>query len=68
MLQPLPSPIHSFADLFECSCRRKPQELAYAIVRDSLELESQLTDGELEVSCVFTVGQGRIACDTSRIH
>ena len=48
MLKPLPASIHSLADLFEYSCRQKPQDLAYAFVRDTLELESQLTYGELE--------------------
>jgi len=48
MLKPLPLFIHSLADLFEFSCRRRPQELAYAFVRDTLELENQLTYGELE--------------------
>ena len=48
MLKPLPPSIHSLADLFEFSCRRRPQELAYAFVRDTLELENQLTYGELE--------------------
>ena len=48
MLKPLPPSIHSLADLFEFSCRRRPQELAYAVVRDTLELENQLTYGELE--------------------
>ena len=48
MLQPLPPSIHSLADLFEFSCRQKPEDLAYAFVRDTLELESQLTYGELE--------------------
>jgi hypothetical protein len=46
MLNPLPASIHSLADLFEFSCRQKPQELAYAFVRDNLELESQLTYGD----------------------
>ncbi len=68
MLKPLPLFIHSLADLFKFSCRQKPQELAYAFVRDTLELESQLTYGEREVSCVFIIGQRRIACDTSRRH
>ena len=68
MLKPLPLSIHSLADLFEFSCRQKLQGLAYAFVRDTLELESQLTYGELEVSSVFTIGQGRIACGTSRLH
>ena len=48
MPKPLPPAIHSLADLFEYCCHRKPQELAYACVRDTLELESQLTYGELE--------------------
>jgi amino acid adenylation domain-containing protein len=48
MPKPLPSTIHNLADLFEFCCHRKPQELAYASVRDTLELESQLTYGELE--------------------
>ena len=68
MLKPLPPSIHSLADLFEFSCRQKLQGLAYAFVCDTLELESQLTYGELEVSSVFTIGQGRIACGTSRLH
>ncbi len=68
MLKPLPPFIHSLADLFSFSCRRKPQARAYAFVRDTLELESQLTYGEREVSCVFIIGQRRIACDTSRRH
>ena len=48
MPKPLPPASHSLADLFEFCCHRKPQELAYALVRDNLELESQLTYGELE--------------------
>ena len=48
MPTPLPPAIHSLADFFEFCCHRKPQELAYACVRDTLELESQLTYGELE--------------------
>ena len=48
MPKPLPSAIHSLADLFEFWCHRKPQELAYACVGDTLELGSQLTYGELE--------------------
>ena len=46
--QPLSPPPHSLADLFEFSCQRKSEELAYAFVRDTLELENQLTYGELE--------------------
>ncbi len=68
MRTPLPPAIQSLADLFEFSCRRKPEDLAYAFVRDTLELESQLTYGELEVSCVFIIGQRGIACGTSRLH
>ncbi|MEP6936305.1 MAG: hypothetical protein ABI988_20575, partial [Nitrospirota bacterium] len=48
MRTPLPPAVQSLADLFEFSCRRKPEDLAYAFVRDTLELESQLTYGELE--------------------
>ena len=48
MPKPLSSSIHSLADLFEFSCQRKPEQLAYAFVRDTLALESQLTYGELE--------------------
>ena len=48
MPKPLPPAIHSLADLFEYCCHQKPQELAYASVRDTLELESQLTYGELD--------------------
>ncbi len=38
----------SLTDLFEFTCRRNPDALAYALVRDSLELESQLTYRQLE--------------------
>ena len=48
MPKPLPPTTHSLAELFESCCQGKPQELAYAFVRDTLELESQLTYGELE--------------------
>src|SRR6185436_13475225 len=48
MPKPLPSSIHSLADLFESCCQKKPDELAYAFVRDTLELESRLTYDELE--------------------
>jgi len=44
----LPPALHNLAELFEFCCHRKPQELAYAVVLDTLELESQLTYGELE--------------------
>jgi hypothetical protein len=68
MLKPLPPSIHSLADLFEFSCRQKPQELAYAFVRETLELESQLTYGEFEFRCFFLIGQRRITCGTARLH
>ena len=48
MPKPLPPALHNLAELFEFCCHRKPQELAYAVVLDTLELESQLTYGELE--------------------
>ncbi len=44
----LPRVIHSLADLFEFSCRRDPEGLAYALVRDNLELDSRLTYWQLE--------------------
>lgn len=43
-----PRAIHSLSDLFELRCRHQPNEVAYAVVRDNLELEDQLTYGELE--------------------
>ena len=48
MTQPLPLPVRTLADLFAYHCRERPDQLAYAFVRDTLELESQLTYGELE--------------------
>ena len=48
MPKTLPPTPHSLAELFESCCQGKPQELAYAFVRDTLELERQLTYGELE--------------------
>ena len=48
MPKPLPPTTHSLAELFESCCQGKPQELAYAFVRDTLELDNQLTYGELE--------------------
>ena len=68
MPKPLPPTTHSLAELFESCCQGKPQELAYAFVRDTLELESQLTYGELELSCVFLIGQRRVACGIPRLH
>ena len=43
-----PRAIHNLADLFEFRCRQQPNELAYALIRDTLELEIQLTYGQLE--------------------
>ncbi|OQW39408.1 MAG: hypothetical protein A4C66_11135 [Nitrospira sp. HN-bin3] len=45
---PKPPVFLSLSDLFEFTCRRNPDALAYALVRDSLELESQLTYRQLE--------------------
>ena len=43
-----PRTIHNLPDLFELRCRQQPNELAYAFIRDGLELEIQLTYGQLE--------------------
>ncbi|MBX3332010.1 MAG: amino acid adenylation domain-containing protein, partial [Nitrospira sp.] len=43
-----PRAIHNLADLFELRCRQQPDDLAYALIRDTLELEIQLTYGQLE--------------------
>ncbi|MDF0665454.1 MAG: amino acid adenylation domain-containing protein [Nitrospira sp.] len=43
-----PRAIHSLPDLFELRCRQEPDRLAYALIRDNLEIESQLTYGQLE--------------------
>ncbi len=43
-----PRIIHNLPDLFELRCQQQPEELAYAFVRDTLELENQLTYGQLE--------------------
>ncbi|MBS0184104.1 MAG: amino acid adenylation domain-containing protein [Nitrospira sp.] len=43
-----PRAIHNLPDLFELRCRQQPNALAYALIRDSLELEIQLTYGQLE--------------------
>jgi len=44
----LPPALLSLSDLFEFRCGRNPQALAYAFVRDTLDIESQLTYGELD--------------------
>ncbi|MBI5673196.1 MAG: AMP-binding protein, partial [Nitrospirae bacterium] len=43
-----PLTIHNLPDLFEHRCRQQPDELAYALLRDNLEIESQLTYAQLE--------------------
>lgn len=43
-----PLTIHNLSDLFEHRCRHQPEELAYALLRDNLEIESQLTYAQLE--------------------
>ena len=48
MEPPLSSSIRTLAELFDDVCRRRPNQFAYGFVRDTLELESQLTYGELE--------------------
>ncbi len=40
--------IHTLSNLFEFRCRQQPNELAYAFIRDTLELETQLTYDQLE--------------------
>ncbi|MFY4729752.1 AMP-binding protein, partial [Nitrospira sp. BLG_2] len=54
-----PRAIHNLADLFEHRCRQQPNELAYALIRDNLELEIQLTYGQLE--CKVRSLAGRLA-------
>lgn len=48
MSKPLSVTTHTLPDLFELRCRQQPDELAYAFIRDTLEIESQLTYGQLE--------------------
>jgi acyl-CoA synthetase (AMP-forming)/AMP-acid ligase II len=43
-----PQAIHNLPDLFELRCRQQPDELAYASIRDNLEIERQLTYAQLE--------------------
>lgn len=43
-----PRAIHNLPDLFDLRCRQQPEQLAYALIRDNLELEIQLTYGQLE--------------------
>jgi amino acid adenylation domain-containing protein len=45
----LPPPaIPNLFDLFVLRCRQQPEDLAYALVRDNLEIERRLTYGQLE--------------------
>ncbi|MFO0700819.1 MAG: amino acid adenylation domain-containing protein [Nitrospira sp.] len=48
MSKPPPRTIDNLPDLFEFRCRQQPDELAYALIRDNLELERQLTYRQLE--------------------
>ncbi len=43
-----PRAIHNLSDLFQHRCRQQPDELAYALLRDNLEIERQLTYAQLE--------------------
>ena len=52
-----PSTIHNLAELFEFRCRQQPNELAYATVRDSLDLEAQLTYAQLECAVRSLAGR-----------
>src|SRR5689334_379525 len=52
-----PSAIHNLSDLFEFRCRQQPNELAYAVVRDSLELENQLTYAQLDYAVRSLAGR-----------
>ncbi|HSQ50757.1 MAG TPA: AMP-binding protein, partial [Nitrospiraceae bacterium] len=60
MTPPLSLPVRTLAALFAYHCRQRPNQLAYASVRDTLELESQLTYGELEYKVRSLAGQ--LAC------
>lgn len=48
MSQPSSPAIHNLASLFQWSCRRSPNDLAYAFVRDNLEVEHHVTFSQLE--------------------
>ncbi len=52
-----PRTIHNLADLFDLRCRHQPEALAYALIRDTLELERQLTYGQLERGVRSLAGQ-----------
>ncbi|MDH5739215.1 MAG: amino acid adenylation domain-containing protein, partial [Nitrospira sp.] len=48
MSQPFSPAIHNLASFFQWRCRRNPNDLAYAFVRDTLDVEHHVTFGELE--------------------
>ncbi|HEY5931930.1 MAG TPA: AMP-binding protein, partial [Nitrospira sp.] len=52
-----PRTIHNLADLFDLRCRHQPEALAYALIRDTLEPERQLTYGQLERRVRSLAGQ-----------
>lgn len=54
---PLFPAFRSLSELFEFRCHQNPQELAYVFVRDTLDLERQLTYGELERTVCSLAGQ-----------
>lgn len=60
MPTPLLPSVYNLSDLFEFRCRSNPSALAYAVVRDNLELERQLTYNQLERTVRSLAG--RLAC------
>jgi amino acid adenylation domain-containing protein len=48
MSQPSFPDTHNLAELFQLCCRRNPNDLAYAFVRDNIDIESRVTFGQLE--------------------
>ncbi len=48
MSQPSSPAIHNLASFFQWRCRRNPNDLAYAFVRDTLDVEHHITFGEFE--------------------
>ncbi|OQW32699.1 MAG: hypothetical protein A4E19_04880 [Nitrospira sp. SG-bin1] len=58
-----PRAIHNLSDLFEFRCRQQPNALAYALIRDNLDLESQLTYAQLERTVLSLAG--RLASEVS---
>ena len=54
----VPSSIQTLGELFHWRCRQRSQDLAYALVRDTLEVSQQLSYAELErlvASCAQTL-------------